>query len=309
MNKAVVTGATGFLGKALTLRLLEQGVTVYGVGTDEDRLAELAAVSENFVPICATFDLYGDLPQMIDDDNIDVFYHFAWAGGFTKALADYEIQFDNAKHSVDAVVAAHALGAAKYVYANTYNQFEILNFLRTDGFVPRATCIYATAKTAANLVGATVAASYGMDYCAGLVPMPYGVGNRSMQLINVVLDSLNKGIPPKLIQGNNLYDVVHVDDVALAFVAIGEAGKNQRNYYIGHRELRTFREWMLEIRDAVAPSVDLRFGEYPDLQSIDYDDVDLDLLYRDTGFECRRELDEEIKKVADWLKAAESVAV
>ena len=76
-----------------------------------------------------TFDEYIKLPEIISERDIEVFYHFAWAGGFTTAIKDYKLQMMNAGYAGDAITAAHTMGAKKFVYANTYNQYEIVNFL------------------------------------------------------------------------------------------------------------------------------------------------------------------------------------
>lgn len=301
MNKVIITGVNGFFGSSLAKELLGRNVTVIGIGTDDTKLSALRNYN-NFSFIKAAFEDYTKLPALIPDRDIDVFYHFAWAGGFTTAIRDYRLQMSNAGYAGDALVAAHDIGVKKFVYANTYNQFEIQNFLRSETFEPRYTCIYATGKTAASLICRTLAYNLGIEYSAGLVPMPYGENNYSKQLVNVVLNNLNNGIAPKLVEGNNLYDLVHVDDIVDAFIAIGEKGHNMKEYYIGHRKLSTFRELMCEIRDAVAPEVELKFGEYKDNQQIDFSMIDLDALYEDTGWECKRELKVQIKPVAEWVK-------
>lgn len=301
MQKVVVTGATGFIGGALVRKLLEKNIIVYGVDIDTPKLDEFRG-TRGFHAVIADFSKYNELPQLIHDRDIDVFYHFAWAGGFTTEIKNYSLQMTNAAAAGDALTAAKDLGCKKFVYAGTYNEFEIQTFLAETDFRPRYTCIYATGKTAADLICRTLAYNNNIDYCSGLIPMPYGEGNFSKQLANVVIDCLNRKISPKLVKGDNTYDLVYIDDIANAFIAIGESGHNQRRYYIGHRTLQTFKEWMIQIRDILAPEVDLKFGEYQDTQNINYSLIDLDALYRDTGFECSSDFTESIKRTAEWVK-------
>lgn len=82
------------------------------------------------------------------------------------------------------------------------------------------------------------------------------------------------------------------------FIAIGDKGANSRGYYIGHRKLKTFRQWMMQVRDVINPDIELIFGEYKDVQNIDYSMIDLEALYRDTGFECKSDFEESILKTA-----------
>lgn len=300
MNKVVITGVTGFIGGSLARELLSQGIKVIGVDIDTPKLNEFKEYP-NFIPVVATFEKYVELSDIIPDRDIDVFYHFAWAGGFTTAIKDYKLQMSNAGYSGDALMAALNINAKKFVYANTYNQYEIVNFLLSDTFEPRYTCIYSTGKTAASLICRTLAYNNEIDYSAALIPMPYGEHNYSKQLVNIVINSLCNHVSPRLIEGSNLYDLVYIQDIVDALIAIGDKGRNMKEYYVGHRNLKTFKELITEIRDLIAPDVSLLFGEYKDNQQIDFSKVDLDALYRDTGWECHYELKDNIVKTAKWV--------
>ena len=301
MKTAIVTGAGGFIGGALTVRLLQKGVTVYGVGTSADRLQRFRKF-ENFVPVVADFTEYKCLPDRIAERNFDVFYHFAWQGVYGDAFRDYTLQLRNAGYACDALMQAVKLGCGKFVFAGTYNEFEVRGFMEDASYAPRYTCIYAAAKLAAELMCRTLAYQNGMMYHAGLPCMIYGENNRSEMLPNVVLRQLLKGEEPKLIEGKNYYDLVYVEDVAAAFEAIGERGVNGKSYYIGHRKLQTFQELMCKIRDIVAPEIKLRFGAWYDTSAMDYSRIDLDELYRDTGFECRADFEKSILKTTKYME-------
>ena len=135
--------------------------------------------------------------------------------------------------------------------------------------------------------------------------MPYGENNRSMQLPNVLMLSLLRGISPKLIEGNNWYDMVYIADIAEAFEAIGQNGKDGSEYYIGHREKKTFKEIVTAIRNIIAPEVELRFGEYKEQKTFNESLIDFDKLYIDTAYECKSNFNETIKRTADWLQSDE----
>ena len=122
-------------------------------------------------------------------------------------------------------------------------------------------------------------------------------------LPNVLIKQLLQGKEPKLIEGNTSYDMIYINDIVEAFYRIGESGQNLKSYYVGHRQLRTFREIITEIRDILAPDIELKFGEYPDNMDIDYSLVDLEALYNDTGFECKADFRDSILKTAEWIKA------
>lgn len=302
MGKYIVTGAGGFIGNALCNYLLNNGHLVYGIDIAmSDNLKELLK-NESFKFIEAGFDDYKDLNSKINDKKIDAFFHFAWAGVFGDAFKDYSLQLNNTRAACDAIMAAKSIGVKRFVFAATNNEIDAKRFTYMDDFKPRFTNIYATAKLSAELICKTLAYNYGIEYSAGMICMAYGEGNRSKMLANVLIESLNNGISPKLIEGNNLYDMIYIQDIVRAFYAIATKGKNMKTYYVGHRKLKTFKEWVTIFRDVIAPNVILKFGEFKDDLNMDYSKIDLDALFNDTGFECSYPLIKSIVNTASWLK-------
>lgn len=301
MNTVVITGVGGFLGSHLCDRLLQMGIKVYGIDIKLEYQSKFTD-KPNYTPIVSDFEHYKDLHTLISEP-IDVFFHFAWEGGLLQnSFWDYELQLSNAKFACDAFQEASLLGAKRFVNSGTNNQIEITQFLNSKDFTPRGTTIYASAKIALELICKTLATKCETDFVGCMIPMPYGEGNRSMQLFNVVAKNLIEGTSPKLIEGNNLYDMIYIGDIVDAFIAIAEKGKTGRTYYIGHRKLKTFRQWIEDIRDIVAPNVKLKFGEYKDPLNMDYNCVDLDQLYNDTGFEANYDFEKTIKETYIWIK-------
>ncbi|MFZ2539711.1 MAG: NAD(P)-dependent oxidoreductase [Oscillospiraceae bacterium] len=303
INTVVVTGATGFIGGALTKKLLQQGKKVYAVDIDESKLEQLKQYG-NVVPVKAYFEDYQNMHNLIKDD-IDVFYHFAWQGVFGEAFKDYELQLSNAKYTCDAICVATRLNCKKFVFAGTVNEYEIKKYLDKEYFEPRFTCVYSTSKLASEMICKTLAFNNGIEYNAGLVSMVYGEYNMSKMLPYVLIKHLVDNIRPKLVEGNNKYDLVYIDDVVNAFLAIGEKGLNMKSYYIGHRKLKTFKDIVIDIKDVLNPDMKLLFGEFKDTSDMDYSLIDLDALYNDTGFECQSDFKESILRTAEWVKTLE----
>lgn len=302
MKKVIITGAAGFIGGALTRRLLSKDVMVYGVDISADCFVGLKHY-DNFVPIVADFSVYNRLDEIINERDFDCFFHFAWQGVFGDAFKDYTLQLNNAKYACDAIMAAKKLTCAKFVMAGTYNEFEIKNFINKEGFEPRYTCIYSSSKMVSELICKTLAYNNNIKYSAGLICMAYGEGNKSRMLANIVIDQLVRGVCPRLIEGNNYYDMIYIDDIVDAFISIAEQGKNLKSYYVGHRKLNTFQALISDIRNIINPDVELHFGKYKDTADMDYSLIDLDALYNDTGFECKADFKESILKTAEWVKS------
>lgn len=305
VKTAIVTGASGFIGKAVTQLLLSKGTKVYGVYTNPDKVSDLVQ-NPLFVGIQATFEEYGKIPHAVSGE-IDAWFHLSFQGGFAgESLKNYAVQLENTKISCDCVMMAAELKVRKFIYASTVNEIEAIGYLNNGFEKPRYTCIYSAGKVATEIMGKTLASNVDVEFVSALIAMPYGENNYAKNLPNIVMKQLNGGLVPKLIEGNNHYDLIYIGDIAKAFLAIGRNGKNLESYYIGHRKLQTFKELLCQMRDAIAPETQLNFGAFPDAPALDYSLIDLDALYRDTGFECTADFKESIQKTAQWLKSIES---
>lgn len=299
MKKVVITGASGFIGKSLTTKMISDGVKVYAVVRSKDKLNDID--SPNLVVIESELKEYANLSEKIKDD-IDVFYHFAWDGTFGEAFKDYHLQLKNAAYAGDALMSAVKIGCKKFVFAGTIVELEVKRYINMEECSPRVSCIYGNAKMAGEMLCKTLAYQNGIDINIAIISSVYGYGDYSNMIQNVLLKAFINNESPKLINGDNLYDWIYIDDAVEAFKRIGENGKPFKTYYIGHRELRTFEDFVRETRDIVNPNVELKFGELRDLTEIDYSLVDLNALYNDTGFECKTDFKESILKTAEWVR-------
>ena len=154
---------------------------------------------------------------------------------------------------------------------------------------------------------ASAALKYHMDFNSILFTNVFGVGDRSSRSTNTLILQLLHGEPVRLIPGDHKHDWTYIDDAVNGIISVIERGKNGVSYYIGDRQLKSFREIMIDVRNIVSPGADLEFGYYPDDGYIDYSKIDLNALYQDTGFECKADFVDSIRKTAAWLKSQEEL--
>ncbi len=298
---AVVTGANGFVGTHLVESLLAKGYFVYAVTTDDHAFKQVD--SSKLKNLVLFFD---DYPKLVSEikEGVDVFFHCAWQGVWGDAFKDYNLQMRNAVYAGKTMEIAAQLNAKRFVLLSTVNVLEAKKIIAdsTSFNKLRATTNYAMAKLSAEMICRTLSCQNGVEFNCAYISMIFGEGNRSMMVPNVVITKLLKGEAVDLIEGKGLYDLVYVKDAVEGLIAIGERGVNLKSYYVGNRELVTFREIFERVGKIVNPDVPLRFGTYPDANYIDYSLIDLDELFNDTGFSVSFPFDLSIKRVAQWIK-------
>lgn len=301
MKSAIVTGANGFIGKAVCKVLLENDVKTYAIVRDRNSMSDLLKY-EQLVVEEADFATYNLLPKKIKEP-IDVFYHFSWEGASGSILSDYTQQIKNIQYTCDTISIAHEIGCKKFIMAGTINELELMQFFQAEQQVPRPACIYGIAKLACDLMCKTIAADVGIQYNTAIIGSCFGPGDKSKRIHNVFISSMIHGIQPKLVEATNLHDWIYIDDVADMFYAIGCKSVNMKNYYIGHNQLRVLKDILLEVRDILNPEMIITFGEVKAPFLIDYSLVDINSVYEDTDYKCNSVFEECILKTAEWIKS------
>lgn len=298
MKRAIVTGANGFIGKAMVKKLLKEGYFVYAIVTSSDTMKDIK--DENLKVIVSFFDGYHDAITSCKD--VDYLFHFAWQGVFGEPFKNYELQLGNAINAAKTMDYALEAGVKKFIFASTVNVLETKKLMSLEESKPRYTCIYGTSKLASEMILKTLAANKGIELNTCLIAMAYGEENYSLMVPNVAMCSLLQGISPNLIEGNGLYDLVYIDDIVGAFLAVAEKGKNLKTYYVGHSKLKTFKELFTEIGQILNPNVKMNFGAYKDENLIDYSLINTNSLFEDTGYIFQSDFKESILKTSKWLK-------
>lgn len=300
MKKALVTGANGFVGSALVRDLLANGIEVIALDRINNNISEKA----RFVP--HELSESGKLPEIIADRDIDVFYHFAWAGSAGAARTDVNLQLDNVKWTVDCLRTAKEMGCKRFVCAGSIMEHETISAAYKQDNKPGLGYIYGSGKLAAHTICASVAADIGIDLVWAKITNAYGVGELSPRFVNTTIRKIIHGEPLEFTSGTQNYDFVYIDDVARAFRMIGENGKPFRHYLIGSSNAKPLREFVLEMKSALAPDREFKFGDVPFTGvSLSLEDYDCSLTENDTGFKAEIAFAEGVRRTMEWLMEVE----
>lgn len=299
MKKVIVSGANGFVGGALTRELVNHGIEVIALDMEghDNNLPDSELVT--FYPF--SLDNAAELKDRLTECGCDTFYHFAWAGSAGAARADTSLQLKNAQWTVDCLRLAKDLGCSRFVNAGSIMELETMKAVFAAGNKPGLGYIYGSGKLVAHAMCKSVAADIGIDLVWAMITNAYGVGERSPRMVNTTIQKCIRGEAPQFTAGTQNYDFVYIDDVARAFRLIGEKGKPFCEYLIGSSQAKPLKEFLLEMKAAIAPDLDFIFGDIP-FTGVNQplEDFDCSKTEEDTGFRAEISFGEGCRRTRDW---------
>lgn len=304
MKRVIVSGANGFVGSALVRELIDNGVEV--VALDRAGCNENLPKDEKVRFVEHELDRSLELPEIIGDRGFDAFYHFAWVGSAGPARADATLQLNNAVRTIDCLRAAKELGCRRFVCAGSIMEQETIAATFAQENRPGLGYIYGSGKLAAHTMCMSVAADIGIDLIWTEITNAYGTGELSPRFVNTTLRKIMNNEPLQFTAATQNYDFVYITDVARAFRLIGEKGRAFCHYLIGSSNAAPLKNFILQIRETLAPDREFLFGDIP-FTGIDLplEKFDCSRTEADTGFRAEISFGEGVRRTLAWLKTQE----
>ena len=232
MSGTIITGATGFLGGAITRHLLREGERVVALGRDRAKLSALAeAGAETYA-----FDLPSD--DHLPDLRAEGLIHCAALSSPWGSRAAFELA--NIKGTHHALRLAHRAGIRRFVHISSpsvYFRFADQEAVSEDQSLPPPVNAYAATKAASEaLVHAALELSPITLRPRGL----YGPGDTA--LLPRLLRAASRGPLPLMRGGIAATDLTYIDDVAdAAITALRASAATPRIYNVSGGEALSVR--------------------------------------------------------------------
>jgi len=261
----LLTGATSFLGRAVTEELIGSGHAVYAFIRPDSKHAEGLPENPGFHRV--DFDMgfpaawnLKDLPPM------DACIHLGWEGQGVKGRMDEGIQEQNVKNTLLLMQEAAGLSCRRFLFAGSQAEYGVTEERVKEGMFggrpvnEEEACHplsrYGKAKLRVLLEGSTLAEMLGMTYIHMRIFSVYGPGDHETSLVSSCIRAAVSGSGILLSPCTQMWNFLYVSDCARAirglltcgFAPDAESGKTEEHVVnVGSRDSRPLREFVGEI--------------------------------------------------------------
>ena len=250
MSRALVTGATGFVGRALTRRLLADGWSVTALVRRAD--AELPpGVEKVRVP-----EGDADLVDLVAAGAPTHCFHLATEFRGVHRVTDIAPMIAANLH-FGAVLAEGASRVPDLRFVNTGTVWQ-----HYDAAAYSPVSLYAATKQAFSDLLVFYAEVEGLAVHTIELMDTYGPGDTRAKLIPFLLRAGAEGTPVEMTDGTQLIDLVHVEDAVGALLATAAAPAGPTYGARGDGAI-TFRELVDRFQAATGLTLDVRWGARP----------------------------------------------
>jgi len=254
VRRALVTGASGFIGSHAIPRLLERGFEVHAVSRRPPAVASGAAWHQ------VELSDPGAIARLIADVRPTHLLHLAWE----TTPATYYTSPENlacVRDSLSVVDAFVKAGGQRVVGAGSSAEYEISGASSlVEGVTPlRPNGFYGACKKALFEILEGYASRTRTELAWGRVFFCYGPGEHPARLVPSLIVKLAGGGPVPFQAGRGIRDYLHVSDVAEAFAVLLDSSLAGA-VNIGSGEAMTLRDFVSRLAAAAGRPDAVDFG-------------------------------------------------
>lgn len=301
MKTAIVTGPTGGIGTALLKVLASHEVETCAICRPGSK--RIAHIEKNPFVRIVECDI-ADYASLTDKGiKAEVFFHFAWEKTTIHGRDDLDCQLKNVGYSLDAVRLAAACGCKAFIGAGSQAEYGVVKEALNGATPVWPESGYGIAKYAAGKFTRNLCAQLQIRHSWARILSTYGVNDGEVSLISYLIRTLREGNVPELTLCGQIWDYLSCEDAAKAFYAIGEKGKDGKTYCLGTGNPRPLKEYVLDVRDCVDKSAEIRFGAIPYYPHQPmYLAADIRELTEDTGWKPEKPFKKGIEEILQSLE-------
>lgn len=300
MQRAIVTGASGFIGVHLCDELQNNNIAVTALVRPKS--TNTLRLKEGIRQLECGMDDYDSLI----DEKADVFYHLAWEGATGLGRDDELLQSINVSRTIKALKVAKCMGCKRFIALGTVYENFVSQILSDKEH--RKVDFYILSKQNAHYMCRKLAQKLGIEFVWVTIFQPIGKYIKKEQMMSYAINGLLNGEAPEFGPAEEPYDITAVEDIAYGLRLLGECNLTREEYYIGSGKPMIMKEYLKQTKLILQSNTELKIGvRQDDGLRFSFDWYNISPMEKDTGYKPRVGFDKAILNMADWLMSGEII--
>ena len=219
-KRMLITGITGFVGKALSNRLRSLGAKVYGISR---------SVNNDATNLNVDILNYAKINKFIKDSKIHICFHLASTSLVEEGqLHPYQTFKVNTEGTLNVLESARNNNLEKIIIASTSHVYGRNKTPYLESYMPRPTRPYETSKACMDIVAQSYAKSFDLPVLIPRFVNVYGPGDLNFQrLIPKTIKSVLENSEPEMWGGEAIRDYLFIDDAIEAYLLLAKVNINR----------------------------------------------------------------------------------
>ncbi len=271
--KAVVTGATSFIGAVTVRQLLERGDQVYAVVRPDSRNLRhlLEMVSEESMAYKTARPQLRIIPLELGDigqirahvDGADAWVHIGWEGAGSDNRRRRDVQQRNVRYGLAAVEAAASIGCWRFLFTGSQAEYGPCRERITEDTPCNPVSEYGIAKLDFANQAKTLCKKEKIEYIHTRIFSVYGPGDHPWSLVQTCLRAWRQGSEMKLGACTQQWNFLYIEDAVSALVhLLTEAAPGV--YNVAGSDTRPLRDYIEELYRLCGSRGSFVYGERPE---------------------------------------------
>jgi UDP-glucose 4-epimerase len=266
MKRAVVTGATGFVGANVARGLLDRGCEVHLLVRPGHQSWRLEGIQSRVRVHEANLTDGPRVATVFNEVRPDWVFHLAAHGAYSNQTDTRQMVATNLLATIEVLSAALAVGFESFVAAGSSSEYGLKDHAPTEDEVLEPNSDYAVTKAAATLYCSHVGRQSGANITTLRLYSTYGPWEEPSRLVPTLAVRGLGGSLPRLASARTARDFVFIGDVVDAFIlaATNPDPKPGAIYNVGTGVMSTLAQAVSIARDALNIESEPEWGSMDD---------------------------------------------
>ncbi len=266
-KRVIVTGATSFIGQAVTKALIKEGCRVFAVVRPDSpgRLAlEQIAGAEKLCLIPGNLAAVSDLAKAPSlKEGASLWLHLGWEGAGSANRQNQKLQEKNIGYALDAMKTASQLGCSRFLFSGSQAEYGICDGPMTEDMECHPVSEYGKDKLRVCMEGMELSERLGLDYIHTRIFSVYGPGDHPWSLISSCIRTFLAEGHMEMGPCTQLWNFLYAADAAdmLVKLLLGKAPSGV--YNVAGEDTRPLRAYIEELYSLCGCLGTYEFGKRP----------------------------------------------